>query len=86
MTVSEAAKEIGLSADAVYDLCRSGALGHRRIGPNRGRIVILPGHVAAYLAASEVSRGVEGPPAQAQKVRSAVRECRPDGKPFRFAK
>lgn len=34
MTVAEAAKEIGLSVDAVYDLCRSGLLPHRRIGPS----------------------------------------------------
>lgn len=47
MNVQEAARAIGLSADAVYDLCRRGLLRHRRVGPNRGRIQILPAHVAA---------------------------------------
>jgi excisionase family DNA binding protein len=88
MTVAEAAREIGLSPDAVYDLCKRGQLGHRRIGPRRGRIDILPAHVAAYLASCEVPAG-ETRPARAvprPPVRRKPSHLRSDGKPFRFLK
>jgi excisionase family DNA binding protein len=57
MTVSEAAELIGLSPDAIYDLCRLGVLGHRRVGPRRGRIQITAEHVAAYLQKAEEECG-----------------------------
>lgn len=87
VTVNEAAKEIGLSAKAVYALCMSGLLPHRRIGPNQGRIVILPAHVAKYLASCEVNEdnapGAVGTESVKTSRRMVYRDRRPDGLPFR---
>ena len=38
LTAKEAAKAIGVSVDAIYDLCKSGKLRHQRLGPRTIRI------------------------------------------------
>jgi excisionase family DNA binding protein len=86
MTVIEAAEQIGLSPDTVYDLCRLGLLGHRRVGPRRGRIQITPEHVAAYLRKAEQGGGEPTPRSTRPPVRKKVRSGRPDGKPCRWMK
>jgi hypothetical protein len=83
LNVQEAAEQIGLSPDAIYDLCRLGVLGHRRVGPRRGRIQITPEHVAAYLQKAERG-GDDAPPEKTRPpVRKKARSGRPDGLPFR---
>jgi excisionase family DNA binding protein len=39
LTVKQAAKTLGLSTDAVYDLCSSGRLQHERVGKKAIRIL-----------------------------------------------
>jgi excisionase family DNA binding protein len=88
MTVQEAAREIGLSVDIVYDLCRKGLLPHRRLGPKRGRIWIGPEHIAAYLASCEVTpeTAPAARAAPAPKAAPPARAGRMDGKPNRWLK
>jgi excisionase family DNA binding protein len=86
MTVAEAAEQIGLSVDTVYDLCRLGLLGHRRVGPRRGRIQVGEEHIAAYLQKAERG-GDDAPPEKTRTpVRKKARSGRPDGKPNRWMK
>lgn len=84
MTVNQAAKEIGLSPDAVYSLCAKGLLGHRRVGVRRGRIQILPSHIAAYLASTEVPTGDKGLPTIDKKKSRLT--GRLDGQPCKWVK
>jgi hypothetical protein len=84
MNVREAAAEIGLSADAIYDLCARGMLGHRRVGAGRGRIQILPSHVAAYLASCEVPVVGRQEAAQSPTAKRKLIRTPPDGQPFRW--
>jgi excisionase family DNA binding protein len=81
MTVAEAAEQIGLSADTIYDLCRLGVLGHRRVGPRRGRIQITAEHVAAYLQKAEEGCGVP-PQKSAGRARKRASSRGDDG-PFK---
>jgi excisionase family DNA binding protein len=81
MTVAEAAEQIGLSADTVYDLCRLGVLGHRRVGPRRGRIQITAEHVAAYLQKAE--EGCGAPPEKSAGRARKRASSRGDDGPFK---
>jgi excisionase family DNA binding protein len=82
MTVAEAAEQIGLSADTVYDLCRLGVLGHRRVGPRRGRIQITAEHVAAYLQKAE--EGCGAPPEKSAGRSRKGASSRGDDEPLTF--
>lgn len=53
MTIKQVAERLGLSTDAVYDLCQTKQLAHFRIGRNRGRIRISPGQLEAYMQSNE---------------------------------
>jgi excisionase family DNA binding protein len=81
MTVAEAAEQIGLSPDTVYDLCRLGVLGHRRVGPRRGRIQITAEHVAAYLQKAE--EGCGAPPQKSAGRARKRASSRGDDGPFK---
>jgi excisionase family DNA binding protein len=81
MTVAEVAERIGLSPDAIYDLCRLGVLGHRRVGPRRGRIQITPEHVAAYLQKAE--EGCGAPPEKSAGRARKRASSRGDDAPFK---
>jgi excisionase family DNA binding protein len=50
-TVAEAAKYLGLSTDAVYDLAANCQLKSRRKGPRKGRIYFLQQDLDDYLFA-----------------------------------
>jgi excisionase family DNA binding protein len=54
LTIAEVARELGLSTDAVYGLCRSGKLAHYRIGERGGTIKVKPEDVTAYLASCRI--------------------------------
>jgi excisionase family DNA binding protein len=85
MTVKEAAAELGLGPDAVYDLCARGLLKHLRIGPSGGRIRILPRHVEEYLAGAEVDTPKPQPRATKPRAGRGV-SGRADGEPLRHIK
>lgn len=55
MTVSEAAKQLEVSASLIYKLCRAGKLRHYRLGVGRGVVRIDPEHVAEFKRESEAS-------------------------------
>jgi excisionase family DNA binding protein len=82
MTVAEAAEQIGLSVDAIYDLCRLGVLGHRRVGPRRGKIQITEEHVAAYLQKAE--EGCGAPPQKSAGRARRRASSRGDDEPLTF--
>jgi excisionase family DNA binding protein len=48
MTVAEAAKLLEVSPKTIYDLCRTGLIGHLRIGTKRGTIRIEPEDVERF--------------------------------------
>ncbi len=48
MTVKEAAKQLEVSARAVYSLCAAGLIGHMRIGVGRGSIRLEQADVDEY--------------------------------------
>lgn len=54
MTVAEAARELGIATKTVHELCRLRKIGHLRVGPRGGRIVITQAHLDEYRAACEV--------------------------------
>lgn len=66
LTVKQAAVALGLSAQSVYALLRRRMLGHLRVGPDRGKILIPRAELDAY-----VNRCRVGPPAA--RARSAAK-------------
>src|SRR5262245_26577572 len=90
-SVAAAAAKLGLGVRTVYELCRSGKLRHRRLGPHGGKIEIDEHHIAEYRARCEITE--VNAPAMLQAVAEAARKSkarrrrpgvRPDGQPFRF--
>lgn len=83
-TPSEAAPLLGLHVVTVRQLCTSGRLRHRRIGPSGGKIQISDAGIAEYLSACE--RGGPGAPEQKTPAPAKPRmiTTRPDGKPFKY--
>ena len=49
LTVPEVAAYLGLSADAVYRLCRSNRLAHFRVGQKGGKILVRRRDARRYL-------------------------------------
>ena len=79
MTVAAAAAELCMSKRVVYELCRTGRLGHYRYGPSGGKIDIDPRHLAEYRASCEVlpgERGVAWEPARRVVVPDVLGELR----------
>jgi excisionase family DNA binding protein len=68
MTVSEAAKRIGISVSKLYQLAASRAISHYRIG---GKIVFSDNDIDAYLASCRV--GAVAPSAPAPRVHLKLR-------------
>ena len=85
--VRGAAPLLGLSTEAVYILCASGRLAHRRVGikPGRGKIQISDANIAEFLKACEVPVAPQGTPARGAKNRPKIPTIsgRPDGKPIK---
>ncbi|HWA97500.1 MAG TPA: helix-turn-helix domain-containing protein [Pirellulales bacterium] len=54
LSVTQAAKRLGLPRRTVNDLCNSGKLQHHRHGKGRGTIRIAPADLDAYLADAQV--------------------------------
>lgn len=54
MNVREAANVLGVSTAAIYSLCASRQLGHRRRRKDGGTIDITQSHIDAYLKDTEV--------------------------------
>ena len=68
MTVSEAAAAIGCSERLAYKLIAAGLLGARRVGFGRGKLVVDPPDLAAYLAGSRVEPAPDVRPARTATV------------------
>jgi excisionase family DNA binding protein len=52
MTISEAARTIGISASKLYQLVAARRIAHYRVG---GKIILTEEHVAAFLAGCHVA-------------------------------
>jgi excisionase family DNA binding protein len=81
LDVKQVAERVGLSVDTVYDLCRLGLLGHRRVGPRRGKIQVGEEHIAAYLQKAE--EGCGAPPQKSAGRARRRASSRGDDGPFK---
>lgn len=66
LTVTEAAKFLGLAKATVYRMCQGAQLAHVRVGPKQGKVLVLAGSCSDYLASArrEVKRPSTGPTEQ----------------------
>lgn len=80
MTVAEAATQLGIASKTVHELCRLRKIGHLRVGPRGGRIVITQAHLDEYRAACEVHPVPDAPeqPRQPRRVGRLVIPNRAD--------
>lgn len=69
LTVREAAARLGLSPDAVYELCRAGKLAHYRLGVHGGRLMVAEADLAAYLESCRVESATSKPRMTLRHVR-----------------
>lgn len=88
LTVREAAPLLHLGETAVYDLCASGQLPHSRVGPRKGKILISPAALEAYLESCAVAPPAAptaaSRPARARTARVPAGINPITGRPFRF--
>jgi excisionase family DNA binding protein len=54
LTPRDVAAQIGISPAAVYELCKAGLIGYRRVGAKGGRLRFEQADVDAYLAATKI--------------------------------
>lgn len=71
VTVTEAAKQLEVSADLIYRLCRAGRLAHTRLGLGRGTIRIEHADVEALRTSGRVE--VEEQGSRADHLRKPAR-------------
>lgn len=84
-TIQEAAQKLELHVATVRQLCVSGKIRHRRIGPRGGKIRISDAAIEEYLASCEV--GGPGQGADAAKPKREKKKPtggRPDGRPLKY--
>ena len=53
MTVKQAAERLELSLWSTYTLIQSGKLGHQRLGPRNGKIIVTDRHIEQYRTSCE---------------------------------
>lgn len=68
-TVPEVAEFLRCSADVVYELIKSGQLTASRVGRGRGRYLVTPASLDAYLAKTVVRPAPTGPGNQPRRAR-----------------
>ncbi len=69
LSIREAALRLGISPDAVYELCRAGRLAHYRLGVHGGRLMIAEPDLAAYLESCRVEAATARPRMTLRHVR-----------------
>lgn len=61
VTVKEAAQRLRLGKSSVYVMVEKGQLESRRVGPGRGKVLVLAGSIVAYLATDHEKRPAVSP-------------------------
>lgn len=86
LTVPEVAERLGMATATIYVILASRQLGHRKVGPNKGRYQVTEAHLAAYLLSCEQPAQAEETEEPAKMSMAEIRRkgLRCDGKPFHY--